>query len=157
MLYRTGLCTRQALLSREFVILCKLWWLSRRSVFDICGDPILLLITSQRLLIAGIFSFMNAAADRTRAITCTSLARYTRGSWNGDPKLQAIPMFCGRPASAVHTVMGRHYKNMDTSSLPFSYLIESNDESILVPAINLRSVGTIRCTKWAGTRQKEGS
>jgi hypothetical protein len=45
--------------------------------------------------------------------------------------------------------MGRHYKNMDTSSLPFSYLIESNDESILVPGINLRSVGTIRdAQKW---------
>jgi hypothetical protein len=46
-------------------------------------------------------------------------------------------------------VMGRHYKNMDTSSLPFSYLIENNDESILVPGINLRSVGTIRdAQKW---------
>ena len=46
-------------------------------------------------------------------------------------------------------IMGRHYKNMDTSSLPFSYLIESNDESILVPGINLRSVGTIRdAQKW---------
>jgi hypothetical protein len=45
--------------------------------------------------------------------------------------------------------MGRHYKNPDTSSLPFSYLIESNDESILVPGINLRSVGTIRdAQKW---------
>jgi hypothetical protein len=46
-------------------------------------------------------------------------------------------------------IMGRHYKNIDTSSLPFSYLIESNDESILVPGINLRSVGTIRdAQKW---------
>ena len=45
--------------------------------------------------------------------------------------------------------MGRHYKNLDTTSLPFSYLIESNDESILVPAVNLRSVGTIRdAQKW---------
>jgi hypothetical protein len=45
--------------------------------------------------------------------------------------------------------MGRHYKNLDTTSLPFSYLIESNDESILVPAINLKSVGTIRdAQKW---------
>jgi hypothetical protein len=45
--------------------------------------------------------------------------------------------------------MGRHYKNLDTSSLPFSYLIESKDESILVPGINLRSVGTIRdARKW---------
>ena len=46
-------------------------------------------------------------------------------------------------------VVGRHYKNLDTSSLPFSYLIESNDDSILVPGINLRSVGTIRdAQKW---------
>jgi hypothetical protein len=46
-------------------------------------------------------------------------------------------------------VMGRHHKNIDTSSLPFSYLIESNDESMLVPGINLRSVGTIRdAQKW---------
>jgi hypothetical protein len=45
--------------------------------------------------------------------------------------------------------MGRHYKNSDTSNLPFSYLIESKDESILVPGINLRSVGTIRdAQKW---------
>jgi hypothetical protein len=43
-------------------------------------------------------------------------------------------------------VMGRH---PNRSSLPVSYLIESNDESILVPGINLRSVGTIRdAQKW---------
>ncbi len=46
-------------------------------------------------------------------------------------------------------VMGRYYKNLGPCSLPFSYLIESNDESILVPGINLRSVGTIRdARKW---------
>ena len=46
-------------------------------------------------------------------------------------------------------VMGRHYKNSDTSDLPFSYLIESKDESILAPGVNLRSVGTIRdAQKW---------
>jgi len=59
-------------------------------------------------------------------------------------------IFCGRHASDLNTlIMGRHYKNLDTSSLPFSYLIESNDESVLVPGINLRSVGTIRdAQKW---------
>ena len=45
--------------------------------------------------------------------------------------------------------MGRHYKNADTSDLPFSYLIESKDDSWIVPGINLRSVGTIRdVMKW---------
>jgi hypothetical protein len=45
--------------------------------------------------------------------------------------------------------MGRHYKNTDTSDLPFSYLIESKDDSWIAPGVNLRSVGTIRdVMKW---------
>jgi hypothetical protein len=45
--------------------------------------------------------------------------------------------------------MGRHYKNSDTSDLPFSYIMESKDETILAPGLNLRSVGTIRdAQKW---------
>jgi hypothetical protein len=45
--------------------------------------------------------------------------------------------------------MGRHYKHSDISDLPFSYLIESGDDSVLVPGVNLRSVGTIRdAQKW---------
>jgi hypothetical protein len=45
--------------------------------------------------------------------------------------------------------MGRHYKNTDTSDLPFSYLIENKDDSWIAPGINLRSVGTIRdVMKW---------
>jgi hypothetical protein len=45
--------------------------------------------------------------------------------------------------------MGRHYKHADTSDLPFSYLIESGDDSVLIPGANLRSVGTIRdAQKW---------
>jgi hypothetical protein len=50
---------------------------------------------------------------------------------------------------AFTLVMGRHYKHCDTTDFPFSYLIESKDESILVPGINLKSIGTIRDTqKW---------
>ena len=50
---------------------------------------------------------------------------------------------------AFTLVMGRHTKHSDTASLPFSYLIENATESYLVPAVNLRSVGTIRdAQKW---------
>jgi hypothetical protein len=50
---------------------------------------------------------------------------------------------------AFTVVMGRHYRNSDTSDLPFSYLIEHEDESVLVPAVNLKSVGTVRdAKKW---------
>jgi hypothetical protein len=45
--------------------------------------------------------------------------------------------------------MGRHTANSDTSALPFSYLIEKKGETWLAPAVNLRSVGTIRdAQKW---------
>jgi hypothetical protein len=45
---------------------------------------------------------------------------------------------------AFSLIMGRHYRNSDTSNMPFSYLIESKDETVLVPGANLKSVGTIR-------------
>ena len=45
--------------------------------------------------------------------------------------------------------MGRHTHHADTSDLPFSYLIENQSESFLVPGANLRTVGTIRdAQKW---------
>ena len=45
--------------------------------------------------------------------------------------------------------MGRHVNNTDTTSLPFSYLIEKDNTTHLIPGVNLRSVGTIRdAQKW---------
>ena len=50
---------------------------------------------------------------------------------------------------AFSLVMGRHHHHSDTTDIPFSYLIEKNDETYLVPGVNLRSVGTIRdAQKW---------
>jgi len=45
--------------------------------------------------------------------------------------------------------MGRHVSHQDTSDLPFSYLIEDQSTSYIVPGANLKSVGTIRdAQKW---------
>lgn len=50
---------------------------------------------------------------------------------------------------AFSLVMGRHVGNVDTSDMPFSYLIEEHGMTFLVPAVNLKSVGTIRdAQKW---------
>lgn len=50
---------------------------------------------------------------------------------------------------AFSLVMGRHTHHADTAELPFSYLIENNSESFIVPGANLRTVGTIRdAQKW---------
>ena len=102
------------------------------------------------LLIAGIFSFMNAGSGSNQSNHMYKLGPIHQGIMERGSKTTSDSYLLWPARIGPFTlVMGRHYKNMDTSSLPFSYLIESNDESILVPAINLRSVGTIRdAQKW---------
>jgi hypothetical protein len=50
---------------------------------------------------------------------------------------------------AFSLVMGRHVCHQDTTDLPFSYLIEQQSTSYIMPGANLKSVGTIRdAKKW---------
>ncbi len=102
------------------------------------------------LLIAGIFSFMNAGSGSNQSNHMYKLGPIHQGIMERGSKTTSDSYMLWPARIGPFTlVMGRHYKNMDTSSLPFSYLIESNDESILVPGVNLRSVGTIRdAQKW---------
>jgi hypothetical protein len=102
------------------------------------------------LLIAGIFSFMNAGSGSNQSNHMYKLGPIHQGIMERGCKM-ASDSYLLWPAriGSFTLIMGRHYKNIDTSSMPFSYLIESNGESILVPGINLRSVGTIRdAKKW---------
>jgi hypothetical protein len=102
------------------------------------------------LLIAAIFSFMNAGSGSNQSNHMYKLGPIHQGIMERGSKTTSDSYVLWPARIGPYTlVMGRHYKNMDTSSLPFSYLIESNDQSILVPGINLRSVGTIRdAQKW---------
>jgi len=102
------------------------------------------------LLIAGIFSFMNAGSGSNQSNHMYKLGPIHQGIMERGSKTTSDSYVLWPARIGPFTlIMGRHYKNMDTSSLPFSYLIESNDESILVPGVNLRSVGTIRdAQKW---------
>ena len=102
------------------------------------------------LLIAGYFSFMNAGSGSNQSNHMYKLGPIhqgvvERGSKTTSDSYLLWPARIG----AFSLVMGRHYRNPDTSQLPFSYLIENKDESILAPGVNLRSVGTIRdARKW---------
>jgi hypothetical protein len=102
------------------------------------------------LLIAGIFSFMNAGSGSNQSNHMYKLGPIHQGIMERGSKTTSDSYLLWPARIGPFTlVMGRHYKNIDTSSLPFSYIIERNDESILVPGINLRSVGTIRdAQKW---------
>jgi len=102
------------------------------------------------LLIAGLFSFLNAGSGTNQSNHMYKLGPAHQGVVERGSKT-ASDSYILWPArvGAFTVVMGRHYRNSDTSDLPFSYLIEHEDESILVPGVNLRSVGTVRdARKW---------
>lgn len=102
------------------------------------------------LLIAGMFSFMNAGSGSNQSNHMYKLGPIHQGALERGAKTSSDSYILW-PAriGAFSLVMGRHTTNPDTSDMPFSYLIEKKGVTYLVPAVNLRSVGTIRdAQKW---------
>ena len=97
------------------------------------------------LLISGMFSFMNAGSGSNQSNHMYKLGPIHQGivERGGKTTSNSYILWPAR-IGAFSLIMGRHYHNSDTSDMPFSYVIEDNNESVLVPGINLRSVGTIR-------------
>jgi len=111
------------------------------------------------LLIAGMFSFLNAGSGSNQSNHMYKLGPIHQGIMERGGKTTSDSYLLWPSRIGAFTlVMGRHYKHCDTTDFPFSYLIESKDESILVPAINLKSIGTIRDTqKWPGRDNRTDS
>ncbi len=100
------------------------------------------------LLIAGMYSFLNAGSGSNQSNHLYKLGPIHQGIMERGAKTTSDSyILWPSRVGAFSLVMGRHYKHCDTTDFPFSYIIESNDESILVPAINLKSIGTIRDSK----------
>lgn len=102
------------------------------------------------LLIAGMFSFMNAGSGSNQSNHMYKLGPIHQGTLERGAKTTSDSYILW-PArvGAFSLVMGRHVNHADTSNLPFSYLLEQGNTTYLVPGVNLRSVGTIRdAQKW---------
>ena len=102
------------------------------------------------LLIAGMFSFMNAGSGSNQSNHMYKLGPIHQGAMERGAKTTSDSyILWPAKVGAFSLVMGRHVNNADTSNLPFSYLIEQQNTTYLVPGVNLRSVGTIRdAQKW---------
>ena len=102
------------------------------------------------LLIAGMFSFMNAGSGSNQSNHMYKLGPIHQGALERGAKTTSDSyILWPAKVGAFSLVMGRHVNNADTSDLPFSYLIEQQNTTYLVPGVNLRSVGTIRdAQKW---------
>ena len=105
------------------------------------------------LLIAGMFSFMNAGSGSNQSNHMYKLGPIHQGIMERGAKT-ASDSYLLWPAKvgAFSLVMGRHVDHQDTSDLPFSYLIEDQGVTYVVPGANLKSVGTIRDAKKWPTR-----
>ena len=102
------------------------------------------------LLIAGMFSFMNAGSGSNQSNHMYKLGPIHQGIMERGARTTSDSYILW-PAKigAFSLVMGRHVTNLDTTDLPFSYLIEQQGVSYIVPGVNLKSVGTIRdVRKW---------
>ena len=102
------------------------------------------------LLIAGMFSFMNAGSGSNQSNHMYKLGPIHQGTLERGAKTTSDSyLLWPARVGAFSLVMGRHVTHSDTTNLPFSYLIEQNNTTYLVPGVNLRSVGTIRdAQKW---------
>lgn len=102
------------------------------------------------LLIAGMFSFFNAGSGSNQSnhlfkSGAVHQAVHPRGCKFASGAYIMAPALEG----AFTMVMGHHSRHHDTSVFPYSYLLEKEDRSFLLPAVNLTSYGTVRdIEKW---------
>ena len=102
------------------------------------------------LLIAGIFSFFNAGSGTNQSnhlfkSGAVHQAVHQRGTKFGSSAYVMAPSIEG----AFTVVLGRHTRHHDTQDMPYSYIIEKDGETLLMPALSLKSYGTVRdIQKW---------
>ncbi len=118
--------------------------------WSIFAGPYTVTFHKGTLLISSLVSFNNAGSGSNQSNHMYKLGPVHQGIVERGSKTASDSYILWPARVGPFTlVMGRHFRNSDTSDLPYSYLIEHEDESILVPGVNLRSVGTIRdARKW---------
>ena len=110
------------------------------------------------LLIAGMFSFLNAGSGSNQSNHHYKLGPIHQGVVERGCKTSSNSyLLCPYKVGAFSVVLGRHINHTDTSDIPFSYLIEADNRTVLIPGVNIRSVGTIRdAMKWPKRDRRKG-
>ena len=110
------------------------------------------------LMLTALYSFMNAGSGTNFSNHMYKLGPVHQGVTERGVKTSS-GSYIMWPAriGAFTVVLGKHKGNPDISNLPFSYLMENDGESHLLPGINLHSAGTIRdVQKWPKRDLRKG-
>ena len=102
------------------------------------------------LLIAGIFSFFNGGSGTNQSNHLFKSGAVHQAVHRRGCKFASSAYVMSPAVEGVYTmIMGRHTHHHDTSVFPFSYLLEQEGRSALLPGANLSSYGTVRdIEKW---------
>ncbi|HUT24731.1 MAG TPA: DUF4954 family protein [Sumerlaeia bacterium] len=102
------------------------------------------------LLIAGLFSFYNAGSGTNESNHMYKLGPVHQGILERGSKTGSFAyLLWSSHLGAFSAVIGKHYSKFDASDFPFSYVMEGKGGSVLIPAMNLTTVGTQRDgAKW---------
>ena len=97
------------------------------------------------LLIAGMFSFFNAGSGTNQSNHLFKCGAVHQAVHRRGCKFASGAYVMSPAIEGVYTmIMGRHTHHHDTSVFPFSYLLEQEGRSALLPGANLSSYGTVR-------------
>lgn len=117
---------------------------------SVFGGPYTVSHHKSSLLIAGMFSFFNAGSGSNQSnhlFKCGPVHQgvHLRGCKFGSSAYVMLPALDG----AYTSVIGSHSTHHDTSDFPFSYLVNKEGRSTLIPAANISSYGYLRdIEKW---------
>jgi carbonic anhydrase/acetyltransferase-like protein (isoleucine patch superfamily) len=102
------------------------------------------------LMLTALYSFMNAGSASNFSNHMYKLGPVHQGITERGVKTSSNSyLMWPAKIGAFTVVIGSHKGNPDISNLPFSYLLENDNESNLLPGINLHSAGTMRdVQKW---------
>jgi len=110
------------------------------------------------LLIAGYFLFNNAGSGSNQSNHLYKMGPIHQGIFERGTKTSSNSYVLYPARTGPFTlVLGRHVSHCDTKNMPYSYLIEHADHSVLIPGTNLRKIGTIRdADKWKNRDKRKG-
>ena len=112
---------------------------------SVFGGPYTVTHHKSTLLIAGIFSFYNAGSGTNQSNHMYKLGPVHQGVFERGCKTGSFSyVLMESHIGAFSVVIGKHFSNIQTPNLPFSYINEEAGTSKLLPGMNLLSVGTVR-------------